>query len=237
MATFTMYLHEALEAEPGIEAVALTEYPIFNERYRETLNKTIKDHFWNREIGQETPSMFELALRRKMNLIMPVYNKHFITDAIADGVDPLQTMKVNNKSTNTGTSTNTGESDSDSDSTAKSRTVALDYPQNQIDRSKEYASSAQESESATQAKGAARERSETQQQGKSDTEVTGSNGHASMLLFQHRTTFVNVNQMILEDLEELFMYVTSNGDEFSPRGMSLGYGNGYFGYNGHTGFW
>ena len=214
MATFTMYYHEAIEAEPGILKKALTEYPIFNEGYRETLNKHIADWFWNREIGTETASMFELALRRKMNLIMPIYNKHFETDLIAAGVDPLQTMSVENKSTNEGTSVNSGESDSNSDSTATSRSVNSTFPQQRLSGSSDYADSAQDSHSATKANGLAKERSETVQRSNADGKVTGSQGQTSVLLFQHRTTFVNVNQMILDDLEELFMSVTSNGDEF-----------------------
>lgn len=238
MATFTMYFHEAIELEPGILNRALTEYPIFNEDYREHLNKHILDYFHMREIGAETASMFELYLRRRMNLIMPIYNKHFETDLIAAGVDPLQTMSVQNTSTNEGTSTNSGESDSDSESAATSRAVNSSFPQQRLSGSSDYADSAQDTHSKTTANGKAKEKSETVQRSNADGKVTGSQGQTSVLLFQHRTTFVNVNQMILDDLEELFMSITSNGDGYAPSGMS-GYGNGYgiFGYNGNTGFW
>lgn len=237
MATFTMYYHDAIEAEPGIVTKALTEYPIFNEDYRDHLNKTIADHFHNREIGFETPSMFELGLRRKMNLIMPVYNKHYITDALAAGVDPLQTMSMKNKSTNVGTTINTGESSNDSTSESKSRTVNQVFPQSRLADNGDYAESAQDSISNATAKADALEKSESQQKSDADGLVVGSQGQTSMLLFNHRTTFVNVDAMILDELEELFMSVTSNGDEFSPKGMSYGYGNGFFGYNGHQGIW
>lgn len=238
MAGHTMYFKDAIEAEPGILTKALTDYPIFNEGYRETLNKHIMDNFWNREIGQETPSMFELALRRKMNLIMPIYNKHFEVDLKADGIDPLQTMRVTNKSTTTGTTVNEGESNSDSSSDAISNALNSTYPQSRIRDDLEYADNAQDTTSKTAAKGLAKEKSESIQKGDSDGEVTGSQGQTSMLLFQHRTTFVNVNQMILEELEELFMWVTSTGDEFSPKGIGAGYnGYGYFGYSGHSGAW
>lgn len=237
MSSFTMYFKDAIEAEPGILTKALTEYPIFNEDYREILNQHIKDNFWNREIGQETPSMFELALRRKMNLIMPIYNKHFEVDLKAAGVDPLQTMKVTNKSSTLGTTVNAGESNSDSSSDAVSEAVNSTYPQSRINDGSQYADNAQNTKSKTTANGLAKEKSESIQKGDSDGEVTGSQGQTSMLLFQHRTTFVNVNQMILEELEELFMWVTSTGDEFSPRGIGAGYGYGYFGYSGHSGLW
>lgn len=235
MASLTMYLKDAIEAEPGILKKALTEYPIFNEAYRETLNKHILDNFWNREIGQETPSMFELALRRKMNLIMPIYNKHFEVDLLADGIDPMQTMSIENETATSGTTVNSGESDSDSTSDAESKAVNSTYPQSRILDGSEYADNAQDTASKTKANGKAREKSESQQKGDVSGKVTGSQGQTSMLLFQHRATFVNVNQMILEELEDLFLWITSTGDEFTPRGYGVGY-NG-FAYNGHTGIW
>ena len=36
----------------------LTDYPIFDEEYRETLNKNILDYYYISEIGFETPALF-----------------------------------------------------------------------------------------------------------------------------------------------------------------------------------
>jgi len=74
MATYTSYLKDVLELYPDI---GLNEYPLFDEGYRPALNKKIIDHFWNREIGHETHSLFIHQLRVRMNNIMPLYNQHY----------------------------------------------------------------------------------------------------------------------------------------------------------------
>ena len=56
----------------------LDEYPIFDEQYRETLNKAILDNYLTYEIGFETPALFRHYLKAKMNLIMPKYNILFV---------------------------------------------------------------------------------------------------------------------------------------------------------------
>jgi hypothetical protein len=39
--------------------LGLKDYPIFDESYRDALNKKILDHFRFREIGFETPARFK----------------------------------------------------------------------------------------------------------------------------------------------------------------------------------
>lgn len=69
--------------------LALDSYPIWNEEYRKYLNQKIIDHYYFREIGQETPDRFNFFLRRKMNEIMPYYNKLYESELIQ--FDPLAT--------------------------------------------------------------------------------------------------------------------------------------------------
>lgn len=51
------------------------DYPIFDESYREPLQKKILKHFYTREIGAETVGLWKLWLDQRMNEIMPFYNK------------------------------------------------------------------------------------------------------------------------------------------------------------------
>lgn len=69
--------------------LALDKYPIFSEEYRDILNQKIINHFWFREIGQETPDRFNFMLMRKMNEIMPYFNKMYESELIK--FDPLAT--------------------------------------------------------------------------------------------------------------------------------------------------
>ena len=43
----------------------LLNYPIFDEDYREVLNKNILNYYYNYEIGFETPELFKFYLNNK----------------------------------------------------------------------------------------------------------------------------------------------------------------------------
>ena len=55
----------------------LRPYPIFDESHRDVLNHMIIQHYWNYEIGAETPNMFAWNLNEALNRIMPYYNALF----------------------------------------------------------------------------------------------------------------------------------------------------------------
>jgi len=101
MGTFTIPLKKVIEYENG--KIGLDDYPIFDETYRESLNKKIIAHYWNQEIGVETPSLFRFAMARKMNEIMPLYNQHYKLSLLT--VDPLSTINMRSIVESDGTTT------------------------------------------------------------------------------------------------------------------------------------
>lgn len=157
------------------------DYPIFDETYREALNKKILEHYWNYEIGQETESMFRFSLNRKMREIMPLYNQRYKSTQIE--FDPLQTVNyldlvnntrldesviagtaqdivdttANNTEHSTGSSedtgTTTGEGTTTSTTLGKSRSVSSETPQVQLAGNEDYASSAADVNSNTEVTG------------------------------------------------------------------------------------
>lgn len=58
------------------------DWPIFDEKYREPLERKIIRHFYTREIGLETVSLWQLKLQTKLNEIMPYYNKLYESELI-----------------------------------------------------------------------------------------------------------------------------------------------------------
>lgn len=92
MAKYTMELNELLSLGYHLQ---LDDYPIFSEDYRNYLNKKIINHFFFREIGQETPDRFNFMLRRKMHEIMPYYNKLYESELLK--YDPLSTIYLETK--------------------------------------------------------------------------------------------------------------------------------------------
>jgi hypothetical protein len=71
--------------------IALNDYEIFDESYRERLNQKILDHYLFYEIGFETGERFNHELKRKMNEIMPLYNQMYESELLE--INPLLTFK------------------------------------------------------------------------------------------------------------------------------------------------
>lgn len=227
MATITIELRRVLELDPDIETDILTNYPIFDEEHRATLNRKIINHFWNREIGQETISLFKLQLKRRLDEIMPLYNQHYEISAIK--FNQLETVRVKNAGKLAGTSTSTGDSSTESASGAKSRAVAQEMPQTLLSGTGDYATQAQDNISDTTATGSSTENGSSENSSVSDNVTTGFQGNAALMLLQYRQSLVNVDMMIIEELQNLFMLIWDNGDELAGNGNNYGY-YGYWGF-------
>lgn len=242
MSTFTIKTSDLIEE--GFD-FGLSDYPIFDNAYRESLNKKILDHYWNYEIGQETESMFRFSLNRKMREIMPYYNQLYKSTQIE--FDPLQTVNYTDL-TNTAnnqqdvaetdvTSTEASEGNTTSTTTGKSRSVSSTTPQVQLSGAEDYASSAADVNSNSDVTGDSTSSGTTNMSNNSshtgngtgtiDRSVKGSQGIASELLMNYRATFLNIDMQVIRELESLFMQIWDNGDEFSNNRSVLNWGYGY----------
>lgn len=212
MGSFTMTLEEVIEME-GEESLGLSDYPIFDEAHRAVLNKKIIDQYYNQEIGQETISMFRLAMKRRMNLIMPAYNQNYELSKIA--LDALITVDIASNATATGNSTGTTTGDTTSTSNAKSRAVASQFPQNSLQANSEYATSAQDNISDSSAGGESTETQVAEQDSTNTGSTKGFQGHQPELIFAARQTIVNIDQEIVMDLANLFMGVWGTDESYT----------------------
>lgn len=236
MGTFTIPLKRVIEITGGTVTIdpitgistlvggniGLDYYPIFDPAYKKGLTGKIVDHYWNREIGAETISMFQLAMRRKMNEIMPYYNALYSSTKIA--YDPLSTVNLT-----TITSANTIEhSDTNSvqDSNTGSRVVSSETPQTMLAGNGDYATGASDSNSVNH--GTGDNVADTNQQADGNSNTKGFQGIASDLVMRYRESLLNIDVMILNELEEMFMLVWDTGDEYMDNGSALGY---FYPYN------
>lgn len=71
--------------------LGLRDYPLFDEGYRNVLNKKIMDEYFFREIGQETPERFKHHLNHTLNMIMPYYNQLYRSELLT--IDPLYNFR------------------------------------------------------------------------------------------------------------------------------------------------
>lgn len=106
----------------------LKNYPIFDENYRNTLNQNILYHYYESEIGLETPELFKFYLNQKMNEIMGYYNVLYskqktLLNNLENNVNLSETFE---RQTDTNTSTN---SSSNSSGTSNNKNLFLDTPQ------------------------------------------------------------------------------------------------------------
>lgn len=217
MPNFTMELFRAIELSPNGD-IGLNDYSIFDETYRETLNKKITEHYWMREIGHETLDMFRFAMRRRMNEIMPVYNKLYMSEQLI--FDPLVTMDIRTVTSGSSNMESEGHSDSTtaSENSSGSRAVQSQTPQVPLSGNGDYATSAADTTSKTAAGGTGSENSEsaTTEESSGESHVTGYQGSPASLLMEYRRSLMNIDVLIIDELSDLFMGVWDSGDDYMP---------------------
>jgi hypothetical protein len=248
MATFTMELREVLESVYGPDPfiysaftyndvtygklpnltnptlIGLGTYPIFNEEYRKILNGKIIDEYYTREIGTETIDNFALILRRKMDQIMPYYNKLYLSEEIPyDALDTMKIHSVNNTVTAEDSNVN-AKTTSASDTLSTSRAVQSNTPQTMLSGNEDYATAASDSKGDTKGTGAtdSDSTSNTASNINGDNLVTGYQAAASDLINKYRASLLNIDTSILLEIQDCFMLLLNNGDAYTP--------NNYYGY-------
>lgn len=201
------------------EKIGIGTYPIFDEAYRPVLTGKILDEYWNREIGCESIDEFMLNIRRKLDQIMPYYNKLYEAEKIE--YDALATMDIRSVSTSemTGSEDGTSNVKSSSDTDGKARVVSSQTPQTMLSPNADYATSASDTNSDTTVTGESENVTSTNNTSNtsSNNRVTGYQGNASDLVMKYRASLINIDTMVLNDIEDCFMLVLTTGDSFSGR--------------------
>ena len=203
------------------------DYPIFDEAYRQTLETLILRHFYTREIGFETVGVWKLKLCDKLNVIMPYYNKWYESELIK--FNPLWdtdytrtgTIKDTNESSTNGTSngtiTDTGKNSTTT--TGKNTSKYSDTPQGSIAdlESGDYLTNATINDSNNTANSTISNTNTTSSTTTGKRNAKNLNEYSEMvqgnrgvfdngtMLKHFRDTFVNINKMVLDELEDLFM--------------------------------
>lgn len=195
--------------------IILGDYPLFNEEYRDTLGEKILYHFYTREIGFETAFLFLQKINEKMNLIMPYYNKLYESELLK--FNPLEDANETVEHEEHYTNVDRSDRKDSSSTTVQSDTSSIqkysDTPQGSIANLQQdrYLTNATiDSSDVNQVTGVISS-SGADSQGKNDGKYTtkrsgksGSNTFSAMLK-EYRETFLNIDQMIMTELEPLFM--------------------------------
>lgn len=180
----------------------LQDYPIFNESYREILNNNILNYYYENEIGFETPALFKRYLNNQMALIMGKYNPIYKAQEqlLENLLDNVNLKERYTRNTNNVTNSN-------SNSNSKNKNLFQDTPQGRLDFTE--LENQQWATNYSMANSNIDDMSESTGEGQEIFErtITGNNGNKySIEVFKElKNNFVNVDTLVIEDLQDLFM--------------------------------
>ena len=206
-------------------------FPIFDPLYKFPLCEKIIEHYYTREIGEETYGLWRLRLRARMRDIMPYYNQLYksaqlIFDPLTD-TDVTTSHKLTRgekseaetKGTNSGTSSGTGKNSTTE--TANREQDYSDTPQGDstgvlekkyltsvtVENNTGNTSGTQESTSQTTGTSSGTEKRSVDSVDDYIERVTGKRGGQSYsnLIAEFRETFINIDNMIIDELADLFI--------------------------------
>lgn len=205
------------------------DYPIFDESYRPVLESKILRHYYMREIGLETVSMWKLFLEQKMTEIMPYYNQLYESELLEfnplydTDIHTVSDRKEDNTRTEDATSNVTQDTQTDStvDASNDSLTAVSNTPQGQLEDLKtlKYLSEATNTTDNGKTTSNANANANTDSKSNTNVKVNNLNNYIenvigkrggesySKMLMEFRETFLNIDMMILNDLSELFMNI------------------------------
>lgn len=213
------------------------DFPIFDENYRSVIETKILKHFYTREIGFETVGAWKRWLNMRMNEIMPYYNQLYNSELITFNplydtdytTDADRTIDHNENTTSNRTDDLTRTDDlahSDTASSSnESRDLYSDTPQGALTGvdNETYLTTARKVTGAESANSSGTNTGTVKNTGtQSGTgtdvykniddyleHVTGKRGTASYskMLQEYRDTFLNIDLMVINELNDLFMNI------------------------------
>lgn len=196
----------------------MTSYPIFDEDYRNILNNNILNHYYENEIGFETAALFRFYLNQTLNEIMPKYNVLYKTQKqIIDNNLLLDNINIreNLKRTNNTEMTSNSNSNSTNNGSNDSKNLFLDAPQGQIYKGSiddtNYATNVTFDKNTTSNtindnSNASGNTNNTENYIKS---IIGNSGNKFNieLLNEIKNNIMNIDLMIINELNDLFMQI------------------------------
>lgn len=205
MAKYTTQIRSIVEANHPLFDF---DYPIFDKNYRSVLEQKIIDHYYFREIGFETVEQFKHFLKSKLNVIMPYYNQLYETEGLVTKEN--YNVNLDNKITrkNNVKHEAQGDSNASSKATSKNKDVFSDTPQARL-QNKDYATNLTENDGETNdnSKASTKSTAKTTEDYIEHILGNGSMRYNADILMEWRKSFLNIDQQIVEELNDLFMNI------------------------------
>lgn len=205
----------------GVDIWAFDYPSYYKDEQKKEFEQKVLDHFWTRQIGQETVGRFLLYFRRTVREIMPYYIQRYESvDLMKDPeIRPLDNYYMKEEVDETGSATNETTGSASGSGTEKKTlaesvtpdgelnwalnpanpdTITLDYASN-VTQEINHNEASEESESSAT----------TETTGKRNVTRRGNIGVTTyaQLLEGYRQTFLNIDMEIINDLESCFLGV------------------------------
>lgn len=177
---------------------------------KDKLAKRIVNHYYMREIGQETIGLFIHYAKVTMEELMEEYLPLIYSSAIQ--YDPLVNVDYTETFTRTANVDNTGRSVSDSTNSGDSIGISSDTPQGRVTKASILAGNYATATSGTETSSSINNVTNTTSGSDSEEEYTkrikgnsGVSATAQKMVEQYRDNIRAINREIIEKLEPLFM--------------------------------
>ena len=180
---------------------------------KEKLATNIVEWYYMREIGLETPALFEhyakATMKRVMEKYLPVIYSKCLNYNPLHNIELSETLEKEGEESGSNSSSNS----SSSSSSASSLTIGSDTPQGQITKENILNGTYASSTSANESEGSSEDSSSSESEGtlsKSESYTKNINGKDSRksyqeLIKEYRDNIVDINSKIISELDSLFM--------------------------------
>lgn len=213
------------------DKVFTSKVSFFDEAYRKVLCSKILKHYYLREIGCETVGIWLLWMNERLEMIMPYYNKLYESELIK--FNPMYDVDLTRSHNRKNVQDDVGKRDTvsnrdtsvtntvDTDSSSVSRDLYSDTPQGALTgvENETYLTNARKvsdngnvNSSSNEKSGSDFTENESTEKNINSTEdflesVQGKQGSGSYsdLLLKYRSTFLNIDQMVIDEFSDLFM--------------------------------
>ena len=193
----------------------MTNYPIFDEEYRNILNQNILNHYYENEIGFETAPLFRFYLNQKLNEIMPYYNELYkVQRKLINDNLLLNNVNLTEQLQGSNTTNTTSTSQSTNSGTSNNKNLYQDTPQGnissqEIDAENVYATNITLDRNTTN--NTINDLSSASGNGTNSylKTIIGNNGGKFNIdiLNDIKNNLMNIDLMIINELNDLFMQI------------------------------
>ena len=229
MANFTIEVREMM-SNPLIKGVFTFPYDFYGtEEERKAFEKLFIDHYYFYEIGFETPERFKHQLKAKLNLIMPYYRQLAMTEwqkvrnveemmsskNLTETTEHLQEISGNNQTTSDSQTTSSLNQSTSSTNDGKVSNLSDGVSQSSLsDGYLTGVNQSNQTDTGTSSSTSDATQSITGTNGQTLKETTTftSNGDIGIqtpayAIEQWRNVIINLNQLIIEECNDLFMKI------------------------------